>query len=325
MRLLLATLVLAFGSVPVMAKTAPRYAIAVHGGAGVYEPEKITPAQRAAYKAGITDALRAGEAVLAKGGSALDAVQAAVMVLEDNPLFNAGRGAVLTADGRAELDASIMDGKTLKAGAVAGVTTTKNPIRAARAVMDQSEHVMLARDGADAFSKSVGLEQVPNDYFITPERREQLKKAQSSAELYRVHKLGTVGAVALDLSGTLAAATSTGGMTNKRWGRIGDSPIIGAGTYAENGVCAVSGTGWGEYFIRVGVAKTICALVQYRKAKPDVASREVLDRVEKLGGDGGVIVIDGKGRIALEFNTPGMFRGSLRQGEAPVAMITRDD
>jgi L-asparaginase / beta-aspartyl-peptidase len=308
-----------------MAEAAPqKYAIAVHGGAGVYNADSLTDAQRSAFKAGITQALRAADAVLAKNGSALDAAQAAVMALEDNPLFNAGRGAVLTSDGIAELDAAIMDGATLKAGAVARSTTTKNPVSLARAIMDKSEHVMLSSTGADAFAQSVGLTQVPNDYFIMPERREQLKKVQQSADMARLWKLGTVGAVVRDGHGNLAAATSTGGMTNKKWGRIGDSPIIGAGTYADKN-CAVSTTGWGEYYIRTTFARSICALVEYKKMPVAKAAKQLLDQVKDLGGDGGVIVMDAKGNIALEYNTPGMFRGSLREGGEPVALIRRRD
>jgi L-asparaginase / beta-aspartyl-peptidase len=302
-----------------------KYVIAVHGGAGVYNADQLTDAQRTEYKAGITQALLAAEAILAKNGTALDAAEAAVAVLEDNPLFNAGKGAVLTADGTAELDASIMDGATLKAGAVTRTTTTKNPIKLARAVMDKSEHVMLAAEGADAFAKSAGLEQVPNDYFITDKRRDQLKKAQGSAELMRQYKLGTVGAVVRDRAGNLAAATSTGGMTNKKWGRVGDSPIIGAGTYADNKSCAVSGTGWGEYFIRATVARSICALVEYKRMPVKKAARTLLDKVQAMGGDGGVIVLDAKGNMALDYNTPGMFRGTLTEGTQPVALIRRND
>ncbi len=302
-----------------------KYAIAVHGGAGVYNADQMSAEDRTAYKQGLTDALLAAQKILEKNGTALDAAEAAVMVLEDNPLFNAGRGAVLTSTGTAELDSSIMDGATLKAGAVARVMTTKNPVQLARAVMDKSEHVMLSAEGADAFAKSVGLRQVTNDYFITDKRREQLKRAQSSAEMMRQYKLGTVGAVVRDRAGNLAAATSTGGMTNKKWGRIGDSPIIGAGTYADNKSCAVSATGWGEYFIRATVARSICALVEYRRMSVAKAAKNLLDKVQAMGGDGGVIVIDAKGNIALDYNTPGMFRGTLREGDAPVALIRRKD
>jgi L-asparaginase / beta-aspartyl-peptidase len=297
-----------------MAAPKTSYAIAVHGGAGVYEPEKITAAARASYEAGLTDALRAAQAVLDKDGTALDAVQAAITVLEDNPNFNAGRGAVLTYTGEAELDASIMDGATLKAGSVAGVKTIKNPIQAARKVMDNSPHVMLAREGAESYAREQGLEIVPNAYFITERRQDELLRAKASTQAARLLKLGTVGAVVRDRHGNIAAGTSTGGMTNKRWGRIGDSPIIGAGTYADNNSCAVSGTGWGEYFIRATVARSICALVEYKKMPLAKAVKQTLDHVAKLGGDGGVIAIDAKGHIVLDQNTPGMFRGLLREG-----------
>lgn len=307
------------------AAASQKYSIAVHGGAGVYNADQLTDAERTAYKQGITDALLAAQKILDANGTALDAAEAAVTVLEDNPLFNAGKGAVLTAAGTAELDAAIMDGATLKAGAVARTTTTKNPVKLARAVMDKSEFVMLAAEGADAFAVSVGLEQVPNAYFITDKRRTQLKKAQGSAELMQQYKLGTVGAVVRDRMGNLAAATSTGGMTNKKWGRVGDSPIIGAGTYADNHSCAVSATGWGEYFIRATVARSICALVEYRHVAVATAAKNLLDKVHAMGGDGGVIVMDPKGNAALEYNTPGMFRGALKEGEKPVALIRRMD
>jgi L-asparaginase / beta-aspartyl-peptidase len=303
-------------SLHAMAAPKTSYAIAVHGGAGVYEPDKITPDKRAAYEAGLSEALRAAQVVLDKDGSAMDAVQAAIIVLEDNPNFNAGRGAVLTHDGEAELDASIMDGATLKAGAVAGVKTIKNPIGAARKVMDNSPHVMLAREGAEAFAREQGLEMVPNAYFITERRQDELLRAKSSTQAAKLLKLGTVGAVVRDRHGNIAAGTSTGGMTNKRWGRIGDSPIIGAGTYADNNSCAVSGTGWGEYFIRATVARSICALVEYKKMPLAKAVKTTLDHVKQLGGDGGVIAIDAKGHIVLDQNTPGMFRGFLREGGA---------
>ncbi len=311
---LLGGIILTFWSLHAMATPKNLYAIAVHGGAGVYEPDKITPDKRALYEAGLTQALQAAQAVLDKDGSAMTAVEAAIMVLEDNPNFNAGRGAVLTHEGDAELDASIMDGATLKAGAVAGVKTIKNPIAAARKVMDNSPYVMLAREGAEAFARAQGLEIVPNAYFITERRQDELLRAKSSTQAARLLKLGTVGAVVRDRQGNIAAGTSTGGMTNKRWGRIGDSPIIGAGTYADNNSCAVSGTGWGEYFIRATVARSICALVEYKKMPLAKAVKITLDHVKQLGGDGGVIAIDAKGHIVLDQNTPGMFRGFVREG-----------
>jgi L-asparaginase / beta-aspartyl-peptidase len=297
-----------------MATPQNHYAIAVHGGAGVYEPSKITPDKRAAIEAGLAQALRAAQAVLEANGSAMDAVQAAIMVLEDDENFNAGRGAVLTYAGDAELDASIMDGATLKAGAVAGVKTIKNPILAARKILENSPHVMLAREGAESYAREQGLEIVPNAYFITERRQLELQRAKNSSSAARLLKLGTVGAVVRDRQGNIAAGTSTGGMTNKRWGRIGDSPIIGAGTYADNKSCAVSGTGWGEYFIRATVARSICALVEYKKMPLAKAVQTTLAHVKQLGGDGGVIAIDAKGHIVLDQNTPGMFRGFLREG-----------
>jgi L-asparaginase / beta-aspartyl-peptidase len=301
-------------SLSAMAAPKTPYAIAVHGGAGVYEPDKITPDKRATYEAGLRDALRAAQTVLDADGSAMDAVQAAIIVLEDNPNFNAGRGAVLTHAGEAELDASIMDGATLKAGAIAGTKTIKNPIAAARKVMDNSPHVLLAREGAEAFAREQGLEIVPNAYFITQRRQDELQRAKTSTQAALLLKLGTVGAVVRDRHGNIAAGTSTGGMTNKRWGRIGDSPIIGAGTYADNNSCAVSGTGWGEYFIRATVARSICALVEYKKMPLAKAVKTTLDHVKRLGGDGGVIAIDARGHIVLDQNTPGMFRGFVREG-----------
>lgn len=307
-----------------MAQDVP-FALAIHGGAGVYDAPTMSAEDKAAAKASLDAALKAGEAVLAAGGSALDAVQAAVQVMEDDPRFNAGRGAVLTHDGTVELDASIMEGATLKAGSVARLSTTRHPVAAARAVMDRSDHVLLSGRDADGFAADAGLEQVTNAWFITDKRREQLKKAQGSAEHARQYKLGTVGAVARDRKGLLAAATSTGGMTNKRYGRIGDSPIIGAGTYADNASCAVSATGWGEFFIRATVARSLCALVEYRRMGIAKAARTVLDKVAAMGGDGGVIVIDPKGRIAMDYNTPGMFRGSVVEGGKRQTFITRSE
>jgi L-asparaginase / beta-aspartyl-peptidase len=301
-----------------------KYAIAVHGGAGVYHAERLSAVERTDFKNGIREALHAADAILTKGGSALDGVEAAVMALENNSLFNSGRGAVLTSDGIAELDAAIMDGTTLNAGAVTRCTTTKNPIQLARAIMERSEHVMLSAEGADLFARAVGLEQVSNDYFILPQRREQLAHVKSSPEMARLWKLGTVGAVVKDRQGNLAAATSTGGMTNKKWGRVGDSPIIGAGTYADTN-CAISTTGWGEYFIRTTFARSIAALVEYKNMPIAEAAKTLLTHVAELGGDGGVIVIDKHGAIALEYNTPGMFRGSLTEGTEPSAFIQAED
>lgn len=297
----------------------------VHGGAGALRSE-ATPERDAAAKAEIERALRAGWKVLKDGGSALDAVTVPVRILEDSPLFNAGKGAVLNNEGRAELDASIMEGHTRRAGAVAGLHTVKNPILLARAVMEKSPHVMMIGDGAEQFARQQGLELVEPSYFIVPERQRQLEraKAREKAKAGAIDPKatkGTVGAVALDSQGRLAAATSTGGMTNKRYGRVGDVPIIGAGTYAD-AQCAVSSTGWGEFFIRVGVARDICARVAYRGTPIDQAADEVLAEVKALGGDGGVIVLGADGRFALPYNSEGMYRGSIdADGKVSIAIF----
>jgi len=295
----------------------PAWAMAIHGGAGTLLPADITPEKEARIRATLAAALAAGSAVLDEGGAAVDAVEAAVLVMEDSPDFNAGLGAVFDAKGEHELDAAIMDGATLNAGAVAGVMTVKNPILAARAVMDHSPHVLLEGEGADQFAAAQGLEIVPNDYFSTEFRREQLEKAKSQEKgaLEPSTRYGTVGAVARDRNGNLAAATSTGGLTNKSFGRVGDSPIIGAGTYAANGACAVSGTGEGEYFIRLSIARTVCALITYEKLSIGEAARRVIQgQLAELGGTGGVIAIDSNGEIALDFNTLGMYRGTIAEG-----------
>lgn len=301
----------------------PRWALAIHGGAGVLDPGDLTPAKDAAFRASLNAAMAAGAKVLAAGGSSLDAVEAAVRVMEDDPLFNAGKGAVFTAEGKNELDAAIMDGKTLKAGAVAGVTRTKNPISLARAVMEKSPHVMLARDGADAFSKAQGLEQVDPSYFRTEERWKQLEawRKDQHAALDPTHLFGTVGAVALDQSGHVAAATSTGGMTGKRWGRIGDSPIIGAGTYARDGVCAVSATGSGEYFIRETAARQVCDRIAWKGESVTAAAEDTMASITAIGGDGGLIAMDGQGRVAFGMNDLGMYRGSVSSDHAPQTAI----
>jgi beta-aspartyl-peptidase (threonine type) len=303
------------------------WALAIHGGAGVIERGDLTPQKETAYRAGLNAALAAGQGVLARGGSSLDAVEAAIRVLEDDPLFNAGRGAVFTADGRNELDASIMDGATLKAGAVAGVTRTRNPISLARAVMEKSPHVMLARDGADQFSVEQGLPQAPADYFRTEERWQQLLdwRRDHAAELDRTHSRGTVGAVAIDVHGHLAAGTSTGGMTGKRWGRIGDSPLIGAGTYAADGTCAVSATGSGEYFIRASAARQLCDRIAWHGETVQAAASATIANIGDLGGDGGVIAMDGSGRIAFAMNSSGMYRGWVtRTSPAATAIYSND-
>jgi beta-aspartyl-peptidase (threonine type) len=288
------------------------FAIAIHGGAGTLSRSDLSAQQEAEYLAGLSAALDAGYAVLDAGGPGLDAVIAAVRVLEDNPLFNAGRGAVLNRDGVAELDASVMDGRTLGAGAVTGLQHVKNPVDLARLVMDRSPHVMLVGAGAEEFARTQGMELVSNEYFRTAARQRQLERHLRGA-VTRENELeafGTVGAVALDAQGNLAAATSTGGMTGKRWGRVGDSPLIGAGTYASNTSCAVSATGHGEYFIRTVVAHDICAQVEYLKIPLAQAVDNVLnDKMKKLGGNGGVIAIDARGEVVLGFNSEGMFRG----------------
>lgn len=296
------------------AQEAPRWTLVIHGGAGTMAREKMTPEKEAEIRAGLDSALSAGSVVLEQGGTAMDAVVAAIKVLEDDPNFNAGRGAVFTYDGINELDASIMDGRTRAAGAVAGAHYTKNPIDLARAVMEKSPHVMLSGAGADQFSKEQGLEQAPAEYFQTPERLRNLqdmKAKQALGAAYRDpnFKFGTVGAVALDQAGNVAAGTSTGGMTGKRWGRVGDSPIIGAGTYADNRACAVSGTGWGEYFIREGVAHEICARIRLTGEDPQTAANKVIAEMGAMGGNGGVIVTGPNGDAVWVFDTPGMYRG----------------
>ena len=317
------------------ADAAPRWALVLHGGAGVIERKELTPEQDAAYRGALARAAEAGAAVLKDGGSALDAVEAAIVLMEDDPLFNAGRGAVFAASGRNELDAAIMDGRSLNAGAVAGVTRTRHPISLARRVMEKSGHVLLVGPGADAFSLEQGLEQVEPGWYYTERRWRALEKALQSnglpmppkppgipGELPRdglTHdegKHGTVGVVALDAQGNVAAGTSTGGTTAKRWGRVGDSPLIGAGTYAANTSCAVSATGAGEYFIRLTVAREICALVEYRGMKLQAAADEVVqNRLTALGGTGGVIALSRDGQLAWSFNTAGMYRARVADGQ----------
>ena len=326
----------------------PSYGLVIHGGAGVITREKLSPELETRYRADLARALDAGHAVLSGGGVALDAVVAAIRVLEDSPLFNAGHGAVLNAEGKCELDASIMDGRALAAGAVAGVSRVRNPITLARAVMERSPHVMFAGTGAERFAEQVGgIELVTNEYFQTERRREELRRAQQkekeqsnrraalggpSGPLFATidendsldveRKYGTVGCVALDKNGNLAAGTSTGGMTNKKFGRVGDSPIIGAGTYAANATCAVSATGHGEFFIRVGVARDIAAQMEYKGAPIAEAAAATIAKVGARGGDGGVIAIDRHGNVALPFNTPGMYRGHRLEGrDAEIAIF----
>jgi beta-aspartyl-peptidase (threonine type) len=314
-----------------------KIALAIHGGAGTILKKDMSPEKEAAYKAVLEESLRKGYEVLKAGGTSVDAVEAAVKVMEDSPLYNAGKGAVYTAEGKVELDASIMYGKDLSAGAVAEVTNVKNPISAAKAVMEKSDHVFLVGRGAEDFAKAQGLEVVAQDYYFTQERWDALQKirAEGSSNMQLDHhgnkeqekrkdeKFGTVGAVALDANGNLAAATSTGGLTNKKWGRVGDSPVIGAGTYA-NDLCAVSCTGSGEYFIRICAAKTLVDLIDYKGYSLSQAGNEViLKKLAEIGGDGGLIAVDKDANVTLPFNTEGMYRGYIEKGK-PVVKIYKD-
>jgi len=291
------------------------YGLVIHGGAGTITREKMSPEKEAEYRGKITEVLTVGYEILEKGNSSLDAVEAVVRIMEDSPLFNAGKGAVFTNAGTNELDASIMDGSTLQAGAVSGVKTVKNPISVARKVMEKTWHVMLSGDGADHFAAEQGLEIVENNYFYTERRWNALKKAQEE------EKHGTVGCVALDKKGNIAAGTSTGGLTNKRWGRVGDTPIIGAGTYANNETCGVSGTGQGEYFIRGNIAYDVSALMIYRSLTVNDAAGQVIDKLSGRGGRGGLIAMDKNGNIAMSFNTEGMYRGYRVNGSESVIKI----
>jgi len=328
-----------------MTPSKPLPLIAIHGGAGTMSRNHISAEQDAAYHAALQSILLAAQQLLADGGSALDAVSLAVDMLEDCPLFNAGHGSVFTHDETHELDAAVMDGATLRAGAVACVSRVRRPLRAARAVMEHSEHVLLVGAGAEAFAEGLGLEMVSPDYFSTEARREQLRRALSSdkamldhdgaalvfrpsaagaAPLDEDRKFGTVGAVALDAHGNLAAATSTGGMTNKRPGRVGDTPLIGAGTYADNRTAAVSCTGTGEMFIRTAAAYDICARMAYGGLSLDAAAQQVvMDVLPAIGGRGGLIAVDARGNLSLPFNTEGMYRGHARVGETPQTAIFR--
>lgn len=306
-------------------KQVNEFAIVIHGGAGTILKKNMTPEKEAAYKAKLEEAVKKGYEILNNGGTSMDAVEQTIHVLENSPLFNAGKGAVFTHDEANELDASIMDGKTLNAGAVAGVKDVKNPITAAKLVMTNSPHVMLSGAGASQFAKEQGLEIVDPSYFYTENRfkslqrvkeREKKKDADKTAAFYdadiKDSKFGTVGCVALDKHGNIVAGTSTGGMTNKRWNRIGDAPIIGAGTYANNASCGVSSTGWGEYFIRAMVAHDISALMEYKGMTLKEAAQEVIQKkLTALGGTGGIIAVDKNGNMVFEFNTAGMYRASM--------------
>ncbi|HEX8401072.1 MAG TPA: isoaspartyl peptidase/L-asparaginase [Allosphingosinicella sp.] len=300
----------------------PSWTLVIHGGAGVLERSRMTPELDAAHRAGLDAALAAGAAVLGDGGSALDAVEAAARALEDNELFNAGRGAVLTFDGTTELDAAIMDGRERDAGAVTGVSATRNPISLARAVMEHSPHVLLGGRGADQFAREIGAEQAGRDYFDLPQRRQQLEELKAKgADWFDVDmKFGTIGAVARDADGHVAAATSTGGITGKRWGRIGDSPLIGAGTWADDRSCAVSATGSGEYFIRAAVAHEIAARIRYLGESAQAAADAVIADVGALGGNGGVIVVTPAGEPVYAFNSEGMYRGTATADGRTVAI-----
>ncbi|WP_452220105.1 isoaspartyl peptidase/L-asparaginase family protein [Lacinutrix salivirga] len=306
-------------------KQVNEFAIVIHGGAGTILKKNMTAEREAEYKAKLEEAIRIGHTILENGGSSLDAVEKTINILEDSPLFNAGKGSVFTNAETNELDASIMDGKTLNAGASAGTKTVKNPINLARAIMENSPHVMMAGEGAETFAKEQNLEIVSPDYFYTENRMntlkrviksEQKKNTNSKSAVYNADikdsKFGTVGCVALDKNGNLAAGTSTGGMTNKRYGRVGDVPIIGAGNYANNATCAVSGTGWGEFFIRATVAHDISALMEYKGLTLQAAANEVIQKkVPNLGGNGGIIAVDKYGNMVMDFNTAGMYRATM--------------
>ena len=314
------------------------FAIVIHGGAGGIKKEYFTEEQQEAYTLKLEEALKAGYSVLEKGGISLDAVEAAINVMEDSPLFNAGKGSVYNSEGNQEMDAAIMDGKTLNAGAVAGVNHIKNAILAARIVMDSSSHVLLSGKGAEIMASKYGIEMVDSSYFFTEKRMNQLKELQGKEktkldhtaflinnELIDDHKFGTVGAVAIDKSGNIAAGTSTGGMTNKKYGRIGDVPIIGAGTYANNLTCGISATGTGEYFIRTAAAHEVSSLIKYKGLSPSEALHEVLfKQIGPLGGEGGMILLDKYGDVYWDFNSTGMFRGYKKSsGESKVEMFEK--
>ena len=336
----------------------PKIGFMIHGGAGVIRRGDLSPEKEKAYRAKLEEAVLAGYKALQDGKSGLDAVQIAINLLEDSPLFNAGKGAVFTADGKNELDAAIMDGKTLKAGAVAGLRRVKNPINLARSIMEKSPHVMMIGEGAELFAKEQNIELVPEKYFWTQERwdslqriikeeKEKRNKSKGTSQklkteenqksavhnsqtlesrlLNRDSKYGTVGAVALDKDGNIAAGTSTGGMTYKKYGRVGDVPIIGAGTYANNETCAVSATGWGEYFIRLSVAKDISSLMEYRALPIQQAADMVIkQKLQNLGGDGGIIAIDKFGNMAISFNSEGMYRAYINAEGKPIVEIYKD-
>jgi beta-aspartyl-peptidase (threonine type) len=304
-------------------------AIVIHGGAGNVTPERIPPEKQKEYENKLDEAISKGYAILQNGGASMDAVIATINILENSPLFNAGKGAVFNYDGYNELDASIMDGKTQNAGAIAGVTKIKNPINLAYEVMVNSDHVMLSGKGAEEFAKTRNFEFVDSTYFMTERRLKALQRAKGNETAHKIYwedsKYGTVGCVAIDKEGNIVAGTSTGGMTNKRWNRIGDAPIIGAGTYANNETCGVSATGWGEYFIRLGVAHDISAQMMYANKSLQEASEEVImNKLENLGGDGGIVALDKQANISMVFNSNGMFRASIDKDGKKVVKIFRD-
>lgn len=317
--------------------TSETFGIVIHGGAGTLLRKNMTPEKEAAYREKLTEAIQVGYEILKNGGSSQEAVEKTIHVMEDSTLFNAGKGAVLTAEETIELDASFMNGETLDAGAIAGVRTIKHPISAAIKVMESSSHVMLSGQGADQFAAEQGLEIVAPEYFYTEQRKEALNRVKEAErkggesasleqEFLKNQRYGTVGCAALDKNGNLSAGTSTGGMTNKKWNRIGDAPIIGAGTYANNATCAISATGWGEFFIRSVVAHDISALMEYKGLSIQEAARIVIhEKVAKLGGDGGVVGIDHQGNVAMEMNTPGMYRAHINSMGNLTVKIYKDE
>lgn len=310
-------------AIATIASAQEKAVLVIHGGAGTITRSGMTPEMEKQYRDGLEQSLRSGQAVLARGGSSIDAVETAIRVLEDNPLFNAGKGSVFTHEGKNELDAAIMDGKTKKAGSVAGVTIIRNPISAARAVMEKSPHVMMIGRGAELFATKMGLEIVDPSYFWTERRWKSLQRELQKEEQQK--PIGTVGCVAVDKNGNLAAGTSTGGTNNKQFGRVGDAPIIGAGTYAENESVAVSATGHGEFFIRWTVAYDIAALMKYRGMTVQQAGDEVINKkLKAVGGEGGVIALDAKGNFAMPFNSEGMYRGWIGGDGVPHVLIYKD-
>ena len=332
---------LILGFTTIAATGSDPYALVIHGGAGTILKTNMSPEKEAAYRMKMTEALKTGQAILEGGGSALDAVEATIQVMEKSPLFNAGKGAVFTHEGGNEMDASIMDGRNLNAGAVASVMHIKSPINLAREVMENSLHVMLSGAGAEEFATSRGIELIDPAYFATEKRRKQLEaaldkeasrvvepklKSRYDAPIDPENKFGTVGAVALDREGNIAAGTSTGGMTNKRWKRIGDTPIIGAGTYADNNSCGVSATGHGEYFIRASVAYSICARMEFQGISLKQATEAVImQKLVKMGGAGGIVSLDKDGNIAMTFNTEGMYRGYAKGAAEPQTFIYKNE